>query len=86
MGSPQIETCDLCGLAVEHASLREVNVEGLRGRAVCDKHPWEAKVRSRPGYQDQRRISGRRQASVPRRLPPYGSSDVDFGATPAGDE
>lgn len=72
VGSPQIEVCDLCGLGVEHASLKESETHSLRGFAICDKHPWEASVRDKPEFQDLRRHSRRRRDAAIRRHPPYG--------------
>lgn len=34
----QPEVCELCGLLVGNARLMIADVEGLRGRRVCDRH------------------------------------------------
>lgn len=71
--SPQIESCELCGSLVERERLKVSDVEGLRGHAICDLHPQEAKLRSTPSYRDFKRYSGGRSASrTPRRNPPFG--------------
>lgn len=51
----QPEVCDLCGVLVAANRLVTCNVEGLRGAAVCDTHPWEQVARFRPSYNDLRR-------------------------------
>lgn len=34
----QPEICELCGMLVENSRLFVADVEGLRGRRVCDRH------------------------------------------------
>lgn len=68
----QTEVCELCGALVERSALMEVDIEGLRGYAICNKHPHEAKTRNKPSYRDYRKIGPRPVQQVPERLPPLG--------------
>lgn len=70
--SPQPEICELCGNLVERARLVVSDVEGLRGYAICDFHPFEAKARSQPSHRDYRRYTDRSSNRTPRRIEPFG--------------
>jgi hypothetical protein len=73
----QPEVCELCGRAVAQARLFISNVEGLRGRKVCDQHKGFA---TKPSYNDVNRL-GRRvpYAEVQRQQPIGGPLDLYLG-------
>jgi hypothetical protein len=82
----QPEVCELCGRAVPQAELFISQVEGLRGRKVCNQH---GQYTTAPSYNDINRL-GRRlpYADVSRRQPIGGPLDLysdEFGVQP-GDQ
>ena len=52
----QPEVCDFCGVMVGAERLVICDVQGFRGAAVCDTHPWERIARFSPSYNDLRRL------------------------------
>ena len=51
--SPQPEVCELCGLLVEGRQLQTLDIEGLRGRRVCEVH---SEWRNKPTRRDVERF------------------------------
>lgn len=83
-GDEQPEFCDLCGSLVGRDHLIESEVEGLRGRVICDIHPHERVARLAPSHNDLLAVSPTPdQVTRDSRLWPYGSESLPvspFGA------
>ncbi len=54
----QLEVCDVCGLLVPISRLVVCDVEGLRGRVVCDVHRIERRMRFAPSFHDMQALWG----------------------------
>jgi len=66
---PQVEICELCGNFCPASHLLQSEVEGLRGRRVCDLTPGCQRFRSAIAYLDRRRNNARARSG-------YGDSRI----------